>query len=111
MMKDFEPKPFQNEFYRLVKEAKVPPVLFPPYRNRTVYGVDMAQKGGDKSVITRAKINGKGQITSIIFDEYSTMPDYKWYRNPIKWWQWRRMWKRIAKQMKGKKGWTNSIPF
>lgn len=31
------------------------------------------------------------------FDEYSTIPNYKWYRNPIKWWGWHRLWKKVGK--------------
>lgn len=35
----------------------------------------------------------------IYYDETATLPDYKWYRNPIKWWQWRRLMKYIDRQM------------
>lgn len=73
-------------------------------------GVDLAVKGGDKSVIAIAKTNKKG-ITAIYFDEYAQMPNYKWYRNPIKLWKWNRLWKNVAKQMKKGKGWMSSIPF
>ncbi len=95
----FEPRPFQKEvFEKLISTPRKTLLQLPPYR--TYYGVDMAEKGGDRTVISQAKINGKGQIVQIVFDEFSTMPDYKWYRNPIKWWKWRTLWKRIEKQNK-----------
>ena len=98
-MKEFEPRPFQKEVMDKIAKsgAPLPRYFFP---RRTYYGVDMAEVGGDRTVITQATMNGKGQITRIIFDEFSTMPDYKWYRNPIKWWKWRALWKRIEKQNK-----------
>lgn len=92
-MKDFEPRPYQkNVFYELAKDPSKTNILRP---RRFHYGIDVGRADGDKSVITRATINGKGQITQIVFDEFSTMPDYKWYRNPIKWWKWRKLWKQI----------------
>jgi hypothetical protein len=43
----------------------------------------------------------------IYYDEYTTMPDWKWYRNPVKWWRWRQILKRIEKAIaKGKKDGT-----
>jgi hypothetical protein len=86
--------------------GKIPPLPRPNY----FYGIDLGIKEGDKTVIATAKTNGAG-ITHIVFDEYANFPDYKWYRNPIKWWNWRRSWKIIEKDIaKGKKDgkiWTN----
>jgi len=98
-MKDFEPRPFQKEVLdRIKSEVKVPPMLWPPRANRTYYGVDIGEKDGDHTVISRVETNGRGGILSVVFDEYNSLPDYKWYRNPIKWWEWRRFWHRIAKR-------------
>ena len=91
-MNGFEPKPFQKELIDHLAKKEIT-----KRRNRFIYGVDMAEKGGDRSVITRAKINGKGEITQIVFDEYADMPIHKWWRNPIKWWKWRKLWKQIDK--------------
>lgn len=90
----FEPRPFQkNVFYELAKDPKKVNMLRP---RRFHYGIDIAE-GKDKSVITRAKINSKGQVTRIYFDEFAEMPNWKWYRNPIKWWKWRKLWKTIER--------------
>ena len=35
----------------------------------------------------------------IYYDEAADFPSYKWYRTPIKWWQWRRLMKYIDRQM------------
>lgn len=108
-----------------MKEVKVPPIPFEPsvfqkeviaamhleknnypldvhrlrqLTGKRVIGVDLAQEGGDKTSIIEA-IRGKhGEI--FIIDEYSSMPDWKWYRNPIKWWQWRKFWKSVVKSSK-----------
>lgn len=67
-------------------------------KNHTI-GIDLGEEGGDKTVIVHAKMNGHG-ITKVWFDESANLPDYKWYRNPIKWWQWRKLNKLIERQMK-----------
>lgn len=36
----------------------------------------------------------------IYFDEAADMPMYKWYRNPIEWWRWRRLFRTIRKSNK-----------
>lgn len=95
---EFQPRPFQKEVLEAMAKNPKKELLRPRRPYRTYYGVDMAQEGGDRTVITQAKMNGRGQIIQVIFDEFSTMPDYKWYRNPIKWWKWRTLWKRIEKQ-------------
>lgn len=95
MMKEFEPREFQkNVFYELAKDPTKVNLLRP---RRFHVGIDMGKPDGDKSVITRAKINGKGQITQIVFDEYAEYPNWKWYRNPIKWYKWRRLWRIVEK--------------
>jgi hypothetical protein len=95
-MKDFEPRPFQKEmFEKMTKVPKETLLQLPP--RRSYYGVDFGDKDGDTTVIAQAKMNGAG-ITEIIFDEYANLPDYKWYRNPLKWWKWRRFWRLIAKR-------------
>lgn len=105
-MKEFEPRPFHKEVLDRLKETKVPPILFPPRRRPTYIGVDMAQAGGDKTVIAQATVDKKGKMY-IFYDEYSEMPKYKWYRNPIKWWKWRTLMKRLEKQME-KYTWKSS---
>lgn len=114
-MNEFKPRAFQKEvFDEIVKTPRKTLLQLP--RVKRYVGVDIGQKGGDKTVIAQFKKTPKG-ITAIYFDEYADMPDYRWYRNPIKWWKWRRLWKRIERQAKkakkAKKGkpWTNSIPF
>lgn len=107
---EFKPKPYQEAVFKNIKVDKKG-VLRPARRGRPSYiGVDLAEKGGDKTVIARLRKTPKG-VTSIYFDEYAEMPDYEWWRNPIKWYKWRRLWKRIEKQMKRGKGWKNSVPF
>ena len=105
-MKDFEPRPFQKEMFEKVKDAKFPLALSRRRGRATYIGVDMAQAGGDKTVIAQA-MRGKNGITHIYFDEYADLPNYKWYRNPIQWLKWRRLMKRLEKQME-QYTWTNS---
>lgn len=62
---------------------------------KRVIGVDLAQKGGDKTSVIQAIQGRKGEI--FIIDEYSTFPNWKWYRNPIKWWNWRQLTKKWKK--------------
>lgn len=60
------------------------------------YGIDLAsEKFPDQGAITVSKINDQGQIVSMYIDEYSRIPVYKWYKNPIKWWEWRRLMRSI----------------
>lgn len=66
---------------------------------KTYIGIDFGEKTGDKTVVAHAKL-GKNGIVGIYYDEYSEMPNYKWYRNPIKWYKWRRMWKIIERTSK-----------
>lgn len=54
-------------------------------------GVDMAEIGAkDRSVIAMAKKGRNGRVY-VYYDELSEWPNYKWYRNPIKWYRWRQM--------------------
>lgn len=92
----FELRPYQNDIYKMVKEAKIPPVAWLPYRYKI--GVDPAAEDGDKSMVIHSEQYSDG-VTQIWFDEASEWPSYKWYRNSIKWWQWRKMMKRLAKDV------------
>lgn len=95
----FKPRPYQKKVidkmldnYRADQTVQ----LITGRNGRTRYiGVDMAEKGGDHSVITHAKINGSGKITKIWFDEYADWPTYKWWRNPIKKWKLNRLMRKI----------------
>lgn len=101
-MKQFEPKPYQkNVFAELAKNPDAVNELTRPRRYH--YGVDIGKPGGDRSVITRAKLNGKGEITQIVFDEFADLPDWKWWRNPIKWYKWRNLWKTVKRNMPNEK--------
>lgn len=94
MSKKFEPKPYQkNLFHELAKNPKKVSLLS---RSPSYIGIDIGQKDGDKTTIVRARIRGDGK-TKLIFDEYSELPNYKWWRNPIKWYKWRRTWKIVEK--------------
>lgn len=92
----FEPRSYQKEVYDAIKNRKSLPLL--PHRGRSTFiGYDMARLGSkDRSVITRWKLNGRGEIVIISFDEFDQWPTYKWYRNPIKWWKWRQLFKRVG---------------
>ena len=64
------------------------------------YGIDFGEEGGDKTVVICGAPTEKGGFKIIAIDEYATMPDWKWYRNPIRWWRWRqltRKWKKNSK--------------
>ena len=96
----FQPRPFQKEVFDKIVSTPRNTLLQLPSRSRGRYsvGVDMGQPGGDHTVISHVKMNGKGQIVKVWFDEYGTLPDYKWYRNPIKWWKWRKLMKKLTRQ-------------
>lgn len=99
-----ELRPYQHEVFKQIKKsgAPLPRYFFPRARQMGTrfVGIDVGQKDGDKSVVVQGVPNKKGGFDIIMIDEYQTMPDYKWYRNPIKWWKWRTLWKRIEKQSK-----------
>jgi hypothetical protein len=97
-MKDFEPRPFQQGVFKELTKKQLREMPFPPMRGRMYYGVDLSRENGDKSVIFGAKMDNKGRIVAMHIDEYTNMPDYKWYRNPIKWWKWRRLIKGITRK-------------
>jgi hypothetical protein len=106
-LRDFEPRPYQKE---MLEHAKKGNFFHDTYRlrqltNQRAIGIDYGEKDGDKTVIATAKMNGHG-ITEIWFDEYANFPDYKWYRNPIKWWKWRRVLKGISRK-RFKATWRN----
>ena len=39
------------------------------------------------------------EVPYIYYDEISKLPDYKWYRNPIKWYKWRKMMNSITRKI------------
>jgi hypothetical protein len=97
-MKEFEPRPYQKEFLDNYRHDQ--PVQLITRRGRNVYyGVDMAKAGADKNVMAVAKRGNNGKI-KVFYDEYSDWPNYKWYRHPFKWWQWRRLMKSLARKVK-----------
>lgn len=104
-----EPRMFQREVIAAatLREADYPLDVhrLRQLTDKTVVGIDLAEKGGDRTSIVEAIKGKNGDI--FIIDEYTNMPNYKWYRNPIKWWKWRRMMKIIDAQIaKGKKDGT-----
>lgn len=102
-MQDFEPRPFQREiFEKISSDEKIKPLQWG--RRRNYIGVDLGQPGGDKTVITHATVH-KGRVF-MYFDEYSEFPTYKWYRNPIKWYKWHQLWRKIRKSQY-KAAWFN----
>lgn len=108
--KQFEPRPFQKEMFDRMKDEKIVPPL--RWGRPRYIGVDLATAHGDKSVIMDVRKSKNNQISVVYMDEWGSFPDYKWYRNPIKWWKWRRMWKFIDKQRKERGDeWMSSIPF
>lgn len=98
LREDFEPRLFQKEIMDKVFEAPRKTLIQLPRPRVTYIGVDMAEVSGDKTVIAQA-MRGKNGITHIYFDEYADLPNYKWYRNPIKWLKWRRLMKKLEKQI------------
>jgi hypothetical protein len=99
----YTPRAYQNEFMEFLRKN-------PEHRtiqrmrqssSRVVVGVDFGEPGGDKTVITQAKVNSRGKITKIIFDEYETWPEWKWYKNPIKWYKWRKLMQTIRRKWNG----------
>lgn len=94
----FEPRPFQKEIFdRIKSETKIPPLMWGRSR---VFGVDIGEKDGDKSVVVHSVKDKNGGVKIIYVDEYANFPDYKWYRNPIAWWKFRKLWKIIDRQVK-----------
>lgn len=96
VMKDFEPRPLQENVFKKMAETPGKTLLRIPSRC-THYGIDMGERRSDRTVVARAKMNGKG-ITSVVFDEYTSIP--VWYRNPIKQWLFNRAMKKVIKQMR-----------
>jgi len=98
----FSPRPFQKEVIdRITKSGKpLPSMNWGPMRYHI--GIDPASPGGDKTVVSvMARRSGKTKTSTLIWvDEMSNFPVYKWYRNPIKWYKWKRIWKKISKQVK-----------
>lgn len=98
-MNTFEPRPFQKEVFEKIASGKFQSPLYWGRPRHTVVGVDMANPPStDKSVVTLAKRSRSGRTTIIAFDEYSNWLSYRWYRNPIKWWQWKRIEMTIKRQ-------------
>lgn len=89
----FVPRPYQKEtidkILRMSPEDRAKGLQWG--RPRYVSGIDFADPNSkDKTVVSTMKLNGKGGITKIWFDEFSSWPSYKWYRQPIRWYRWRR---------------------
>lgn len=106
---DIEPRIFQKEVIAAAALKKNNFALdthrLRQLTGKRVIGIDLAEKGGDHTSIVEAIQGKNGDI--FIIDEYSNFPNWKWYRNPIKWWKWRKMMKVMDKQIaKGKKDGT-----
>lgn len=95
----FEPNVFQKEWLEKASEANFPYLLRP--RGRFV-SIDMGTKEGDKGVAVRGIRGKNGGFTIVSIDEWGTFPEYKWWKNPIKWWQWRRIMKVIESSSNGR---------
>jgi len=99
---DFIPNPHQKELIDTIKKSKHPIVI---ERGRSTghnpfyIGVDMGKKGGDKTAITVVKKRRGGHGDIIFMDEISNWPTYKWHRNPIQWYKWRKIQKGIMKRI------------
>ena len=107
-MKEFEPRPFQKEVFdhivgqpgRTLKELPYFPRRMGSRSGYPFIGIDIGQKDGDKSVMVRGVPDGKGGFSIIAIDEFADFPDYKWYRNPIKWFKFRKVMKLIERNYK-----------
>lgn len=89
-----ELRPYQKAVFNEIQKKGYPLPSMRFGRHPYSVGIDLSEPGGDKSVIAYAQ-HGKNGIVKIWFDEYADFPNYKWYRNPIKWWKFRRLWKKI----------------
>lgn len=97
---DFQPRPFQKEILdKVMRENPPMPIMRP--RGKYIIGVDPASPGGDKQMVSvMARRSGKTKSTTLIWvDEMSSFPVYKWYRNPIKWYKWKKLWKATKKEV------------
>lgn len=93
---NFKPRSYQKEFLDNYK-ANETSQLITGKDGRTRYiGVDMAKQGADKSVMAVAQTNRRGH-TTVVYDEASNFFWPKWYRNPIQWWKFRQMMKKLIK--------------
>jgi len=99
-----ELRPYQHEVFKHIQESDkpFPQYFFPRARQMGTrfVGIDVGQKDGDKSVIVQGVPDGKGGFSIIAIDEYADFPDYKWYRNPIKWFKFRKVMKIIERNYK-----------
>lgn len=97
-MKDFKPRRYQQQLMNDITNLKSDAIRYgrPLAGTHRVMGVDLGEPGGDHTVITHAKMNGRGEIVKVWIDEYATWPVYKWYRNPIKWFRLRKLFKNIG---------------
>lgn len=99
MLGNFEPRPFQKEVLDKITKSGAPLPSLHWGRQRFV-GVDLGQKDGDKSVMVHGVPDGKGGFSIIAIDEFADFPSYKWWRNPIKWWELRKIMKIVERNMK-----------
>ena len=99
-MKDFEPRPFQKEVIDKILKSGAPlPRYFYPHRP-THIGIDMAAPGSkDSSVIAYAKRGSNGKMM-IWFDEYADFVMPKWYRHPLQWWKFRRLFRDMKNKVR-----------
>lgn len=59
--------------------------------------VENAALDPDEGYIVSKTANGF-QAQRIYFDETAYWPSYKWWRNPIKWYKWRKMMKKLTRK-------------
>jgi hypothetical protein len=76
----FKPRPYQKAVFGKIKSGRYDE--FKLARSPYTVGVDLGEKGGDKSVIATAMMGHNGKV-HIWYDEYSEWPNYKWYRHPL----------------------------
>lgn len=89
-----ELRPYQKAVFDKIykKDIPLPSMRFSrqPYQT----GIDIGNKDGDKTIISTAYKGHNGKLF-IYFDEFSEMPNPRWYRNPIQWYKWHKLWKKI----------------
>lgn len=97
----FKPHLFQEEVFKHLAKGDVAMPLIRP-RGKYHIGIDPAAPGGDKQVVSvMARRTGKTKTATLIWvDEMQNFPVYKWWRNPIKWYKWKRLWKIIEKKVR-----------
>jgi hypothetical protein len=92
----FKPRPYQQEALEGLQTREL---LYWPRRMGKRSGV-MLVNGQPQFVNPEGfKATGtKPQVQNILVDEIGYWPDYKWWRNPIKWYNWRKMMKALTRR-------------